>query len=575
MKSKFIIISFILVLSIIASLPLLKPGLHTIHDDQQVARLFLFDEALKAGQFPVRWVDELGFGFGYPLFIFYPPLVYALGDTFHLFGFSFIESIKMVFFLSIFLSGISMYILTKNLFGRLAGLVGVAFYIFVPYRALDVYVRGALAESFAFVWPPLIIWSILSLSKKPKTSSSLTLGLSICALMLTHNLILLPFILIFSGLYLYLIAESKNKKRFITFSLVGFIVAAFLSAFFWLPALLEKKYTIVDELLIVNLADYSKHFVYPTQLWDWTWGFGGSSPGLADGISFKIGKLHILVTAASFIIALATYIKHKASVKIQIKNSKIILIYFGLFIFSTVMTTHYSSTIWKVVEPLAYLQFPWRFLTFTALFSSILAAGFVHQLKLPILKISTATILILAVIVPNFKLFAPQHYRESATDANMTSKESINWEVSQSSFEYSPKGVELVKNKLGANSINIKKSEVPIGKLNVTSGIAQINILEDKPQSVKFSVNVKEDAQITANIFDFPSWELTINGNKSEYTSNNKFKLISFNLEKGSYTGSLQFQNTPLRNIANTISTISFLLFLVYLSKQWLILRHK
>src|SRR3989304_9300998 len=106
---KTIPIVCILLLTVFTSLPFLKPGLYTMHDDQQVARLFLFDQALKAGQFPVRWVDGLGFGFGYPLFVFYPPLVYMLSEIFHVLGFGFIDSIKLVFFASIFVSGLTMY----------------------------------------------------------------------------------------------------------------------------------------------------------------------------------------------------------------------------------------------------------------------------------------------------------------------------------------------------------------------------------------------------------------------------------------------------------------------------------
>src|SRR3989338_2039082 len=87
MKTNLVLILLVLFFSILISLPLLKSGLYDMHDDQQVARLYLFDKSLRDGQLPVRWVDELGFGFGYPLFVFYPPFVYILLDIFHLFSF--------------------------------------------------------------------------------------------------------------------------------------------------------------------------------------------------------------------------------------------------------------------------------------------------------------------------------------------------------------------------------------------------------------------------------------------------------------------------------------------------------
>src|SRR3972149_864417 len=136
MIKNFVAILVILLASIAISLPLLKPGLYVIHDDQQIARLFLFDEALKSGQFPVRWVDGLGFGFGYPLFVFYPPLVYMIGEIYHLIGFGFIDSTKLAFFTSIVASGVAMFIFAKEIWGRYAALTGAIFYILVPYRAL-------------------------------------------------------------------------------------------------------------------------------------------------------------------------------------------------------------------------------------------------------------------------------------------------------------------------------------------------------------------------------------------------------------------------------------------------------
>ncbi len=86
LKSNWFATLAILLLSLILCWPLLNPGLFEIHDDQQIARLYLFDKALMTGQFPVRWVDGLGFGYGYPLFVFYPPLVYAIGEVVHLIG---------------------------------------------------------------------------------------------------------------------------------------------------------------------------------------------------------------------------------------------------------------------------------------------------------------------------------------------------------------------------------------------------------------------------------------------------------------------------------------------------------
>lgn len=566
MRNDLKAILIILIFAIVLSLPLLKPGLHIIHDDQQITRLFVFDQALESGQFPVRWVDGLGFGFGYPLFVFYPPLVYALGEFFHILGFSLIASVKLVFFLSIILSGFAMYVLVKEFYGRLEGVVSSLFYMLVPYRAVDIYVRGALAESFSFVWLPLILWSFYQHHRTGSFSYIILGGLFLALLMITHNLIFLPFMMVFLPYLLFLIVKSKNKKQTIVYYLSSFCLALGLSAFFWIPAIAEKKYTIVDELLLVNLASYKIHFVYPQQLWNWTWGFGGSAQGLTDGISFKIGKLHILASIGTLIMSLIHLIINK---KLSTFNFQLSTFFFTLLALAAFMTTFYSQFIWDLIKPLGYLQFPWRFLTFTALFSSILAGSLINSLRLTIVKLTASALLIILLVVPNLKLFNPQDYRKDLDDAKATAKETINWEVSQSSFEYLPKGVSLYKGSLGTNLVEIEKTQIPQSKIEIIAGNGQIKNLKYKPTYIDFAIEAHTPIQLRANVFNFPGWKAYVNGSETIINDNNKLKLAELFLPSGIHDIKLEFQNTKIRSFANLLSLMVVFLLIILLSKKW------
>lgn len=569
MKKNLIALGIIIAASVIVSLPLLNPGLYMMHDDQQVARLYAFNEALKTGQFPVRWVSGFGFGFGYPLFVFYPPLVYVVGEMFHLIGFGYINSIKLVFFTSILFSGMAMYVLVKDLWGKYAGIIATLFYIVVPYRALDVYVRGALAESYAFVWLPLILWSLYRLTMTENVNYAYLSAIFFALLMVTHNLIFLPFVLILTLFFIFLFINSSNRALLVKhLALLGTIGAA-LSAFFWIPALLEKQYTIVDSLLLVNLASYKIHFVYPQQLWNWQWGFGGSSGGLTDGISFKIGKLHILIAAFSVIVALSRKYFVLIKPKANRETDRLVIIFFTLFVLSAFMATFYSNVIWDVLPQLAYLQFPWRFLAFTALFSSILAGAFVYYLKLPVAKIIGGSFLIVLLLIPNLKLFQPQFYRTDLTDAKATSKEVINWDVSLSSFEYVPKGVELYRNDLGTNQINIAKSQIPTQLIEPINGNPQISLQKTSPTQVQFQVYSPTTSRIKANIFNFPGWHLQIDGRKTPIEDNNALKLITFNVPKGQHSVKIEFGNTPVRLLGNYISLLGIVCLIIFAVKKW------
>jgi hypothetical protein len=562
MKKNLIPLFVILLFSLLVSIPLIAPGLHQIHDDQQIARLFLFDKALLAGQFPVRWVDGLGFGFGYPLFVFYPPLVYMLGEAFHLIGFSFVDSVKLVFFVSIIASGVTAYVFAKELWGKTSGLVSAVFYILVPYRALDIYVRGALAESFSFVWLPAVLWSLYMQKKTAKETYTLISSILLALLMITHNLIFLPFSFILAAYVFYLVISSSDKINFTRSLIITGVLSAGLSAFFWIPALFEKAYTIVDNLLLVNLANYNIHFVYPQQLWNWTWGFGGSAEGLSDGISFKIGKLHVLVSLVGVIFAAVLLAKNKFSEKLP-------FVFFALFSFSAFMTTYFSKSVWDLVTPLQYLQFPWRFLTFTALFASLLAGYFIYTLKLPVVKMVFAAALISALAITNLKLFKPQQYRLSLTDQNATAADIINWDISFSSFEYVPKEVPLRTSDLKTNVIDIKKTDIPERIVDVEPEHAEIRFGNLKPHELSFTIDAKQSTNVTINIFNFPGWKATVDSKSVQISSKNKFKLISIDIPYGVHDVNIKFDDTRVRAVSNFITISSLIFVLTFFINKW------
>src|SRR4030067_2113450 len=163
----------LIILSLFAIFPLFHPGFFPIHDDEQIARLQQLTLVINNFQIPPRWVPDLGFGFGFPLYNFYPPLFYYLGYLVHLFGVSFITSTKIVIGLGFILSSFFMFIWAKKHFGMVAGIFSAFLYTYVPYHAVDVYVRGALSEFFSFVFIPGVFWSFDRVAEKKDLKNSL------------------------------------------------------------------------------------------------------------------------------------------------------------------------------------------------------------------------------------------------------------------------------------------------------------------------------------------------------------------------------------------------------------------
>ncbi len=66
--------------------------------------------------------------------------------------------IPLLIGIGIILSAIFMYLLAKEIFGEIGGIISSVAYIFAPYHSVDIYVRGAFPEFWSFVFLPLIFF---------------------------------------------------------------------------------------------------------------------------------------------------------------------------------------------------------------------------------------------------------------------------------------------------------------------------------------------------------------------------------------------------------------------------------
>ncbi|MCH7640941.1 glycosyltransferase family 39 protein, partial [Patescibacteria group bacterium] len=183
----------VIVASVFSFNSLIRPGYFPMHDDMQAMRVLQMDKCVKDGQIPCRWVPDMGYGYGYPQFNYYPPLPYYVMELIHLGGFSILDSVKAGFAVSFALSAISMFILGRSLFGNVGGFISSLFYVYAPYRATNVFNRGAVGEVWAFIFLPLIFWSILEIVRKGKSKYIVYLALSYAGLLTTHLLTSLIF----------------------------------------------------------------------------------------------------------------------------------------------------------------------------------------------------------------------------------------------------------------------------------------------------------------------------------------------------------------------------------------------
>jgi hypothetical protein len=565
-----ILISFVL-----ASRTLFRHNYYfNMHDDLQMMRQLQLEKCFLDLQIPCRWVPDMGYGFGLPLFNYYPQLPYLFGQALRLIGFAFNDVAKLTFAFGIMASGFSMYVLSKEFFGKTGGVLSAIFYIWAPYRALDVYVRGAMNESWAWIWFPLILWASYKLINSNKSKNSgvfeksylMALSLSTAGLLLTHNLMVLIFAPVVLVWVFFWLIKTKSTGKIIHLFYSG-ILALGLSAFFTLPAVLEQKYVHISTLT-ADYFQYFAHFATFNQLFfSRFWGDGPSVFGPVDYMAFPIGQVHwILILIITALLAFKIY-------KFKKINSTDFLIIFGVVIgtASAFMTHERSTFIWQLIPKLEFVQFPWRFLAVTV-FAYSFAIGSVFyllkNLKFSQKIFSGAYILVgltILVITFNWNFFTPVH-SGPVTDEQKFGGESWRIQTQAGILDYLP--------------IEAKDDpEFAAERLvDVVSGEAVVTDEKKGTNWAEFKINIEsEEAQIRVNIFKYPDWRAFAGGNEVTVfvDEEEEFGRMYLRLPKGSHDVSLKLYNTPLRKTSNTISLIAWAGLITFLISKRKVLQFK
>ena len=539
----------LILLSFFAIKPLLAQGFFPMHDDTQVARVYEMTKSLKDGMFPVRWVPDLGYGYGYPIFNFYAPLSYYIGSLFSLIGFDSLTALKIMMGIGIVFSGISMYFLAREFWGEVGGVLSGMLYVYAPYHALEIYVRGDVAEFWAYAFIPLVFYAFVKLYKTQELRYVAIGSITYASIILSHNLTgLMVTLFIFVVLLFYCYFAYKRRKLFIVYSLLFTVfVGLLLSAFYWIPAILEMNYTNVLSQ-IGGGANFKEHFVCLSQLWESPWGFGGSTSGCIDGISFRIGKIHTILAIVTFMYSLLKWKKNKY-------ESRALAAGFFGFLLSIFLLLQSSQFVWEAFPFMSFFQYPWRFLIMVVFFSSFMSGYFVHEMHeihkaSKIVSYIFVGIIISGSIINYVKLFNPQ-YVSSDLVTNYTNEKALQWTVSKISDEYMPKNFRKPNN----------ENEVISHKFYVEKGDAVIVNSQEKTQYAKAEIISKSESMILIQTAYFPAWKIYIDRVNTPFKITQKGMEIKEN--PGKHVIEVKFEQTPLEKIANLMSLIGLFLLII------------
>lgn len=539
----------IILLSLPAAFSLLKPGYYNMHDDMQMVRQLEMEKCLKDGQIPCRWTPDLGYGYGYPLFNFYPPVPYLVGQVYRTLGFSFMWSVKLTAVTQIILSSIFMFFLALEVFGPLGGVLSSIFYTYAPYHAVNIYVRGAMNEAWASVFFPLIFLYSRRLILKNRPIDGLFFALSFAGLSLSHNPMVLTFTPILAAWCLFWFL-TKPQKKSVIWLLISSIFSIMLTAFFVFPVLFESKFVQIESMFI-NYYHYSVHFVTFKELFISSfWGDGPSVWGPNDGMAFMIGYLHWVIPTLIILIILVIIISKKHLNRRLILSSILIILGF----FTTFLTHNKSTFIWQIFPSIQKIQFPWRFLSHTT-FLFPLSIG-----VLPILydKYSsvirhTITLLLLGlVILINLNYFHPIQ-SGPLTDNQKFSGLAWQNQITSGIYDYLPKTAAHAPTSVAQPIIDSVDNQSQ----------AQITGLKKGTNWSLFNLSLTKPSNITLALLYFPGYKVFDFGTQIQYGVEPKLGRLTINLSAGNHQIYAKLYDSPIRSIGNLISLIAWSLVII------------
>jgi len=560
MMKKFILEhkEFLIGLGLTLSLlwPLFASGYFSHHDNVQVIRLYEMDKCFKDFQIPCRWVPDLGMLYGYPMFNFYAPLAYYYGEVVYkilggVIENGFIVSAKVMFATSFVFSYIFMFLLGRKLWGEKGGALSAIFFSFAPYHAVLIFVRGAMGELWGVMFYPAIFWALLKLREKISILNLLLLAVFSAGLILSHNLSSMIFFPILLGFTIVLLITKKQelqilKGRFLIFFAAALILAAGLSSFYWIPLMTEKNLVHV-ETTTSGYFSYTEHFKGLKKLFlDPYWGWGASvrevPGGEKDGISYQIGWVHLLGWALS----LYAFIKLRKDRPTLAKT-----IIFSSFIIwlSIFMINPRSEPLWKLIDPLKYLQFPWRLLGLIIFFISLASGSILTVINKKYINFLWVG-LVLLVVALNFFYFRPEKFF-NINDKYFFTAEEWDRQLKRSVFDFLP----------------IYAKEPPAllapARYEILTGETQVLDIQEGTNWFNFKTDTKSHTIIRLSQYYFPNWQIKVDGKIVKIDYENNLGLMTIILGQGHHFVEGRLYDTQQRIIGNKLTVISAVLFVL------------
>jgi hypothetical protein len=570
----------VLLLCLVAVWPFIsRPSLPAETDAElHVYRLAELAYLAREGELYPRWAPNFYYGYGYPIFNYYAPLTYYLGLPVALLpSLDAVDGVKAVFILGLLAAAAGMYGFVRDNWGRPAGLVSAAVYVYAPYiHYVDPHARGDLAEAFSFGVFPLALWALDRLRRRATARNWLAAAALTAAVILSHNLMAMVFFGMLTAWAVWWVVSGESASLPVASGGVGrtwrawrvwrawrLLIVLFLgvglSAFFWVPVALEQ-----DAVNLSTLVGEGDHFDFRNHFLSWQvllspspwidWGASEAS------FAFNLGIAQWLLGALGLLMLMARRVSQPAH-----------LLYFALALALLLfLMLPVSTPLWEVVPLLPFMQFPWRLLGAAVAMLAVLAgAGTAALLSMapPGVRPWLPAAQIGFVLLLALPLAQPPPWAEDFGDTGPWRAVHVElagrWLGTTSTADFVPVTVDRIPGPQESVLHDLFSGRQPerVNRATLPAG-TRVTFEPVSPLHSRYHVAGDDYFLLRLFLFDFPGWTARLNGRPvaTELARPEGFLVVP--VPPGEHVVDVRFGTTPARSLATAVSALALLLVL-------------
>ena len=426
------------------------------------------------------------------------------------------------------------YALLRRWTQPLPALVGAILYLVYPYHLYDLFVRGALPEFAAFLWPPLTLWATLR-ARVPSPHEGRRLALVALAwagLLLTHNLTALMWmplalggVLIVSGMRSPSAREwMKVLVRIVAPALTGGLLASF----YVVPVLVEMRWVGIGAT--PGGEGYARHFATWSTLFTWTYAYP-YPPASEPRVPVPGYALIILIAGLGGML-----------VRKRARGRALVPIWL-LALLALWLTTASSGWLWRTLPWLHTLQFPWRWQAIFALALAVILALVLEDLLSPERRLTALLYIALGVYlviyaVGNLRVSAALFSASDLTPEQMWAFDAQHGQVGASwTAEFLPRWVTEQRWAIGREPTRAESSfPAHVRTMRVT----RVGYLR-----VEGTYRAAANAVLLFHAFYYPAWNVEVDGQAAPTRPMSSLGLLSADVPQGDHDFRMHWAATP------------------------------